>query len=104
MTLHIPMNMDSRIPMTMENIEGRHLFVEMMLSSLFDNSYTCESYGIKASNGLFEYTYIKNSNEYEFSVRVVSLEKPSEKYSISYVGKPFELRKKYFQEYLILPD
>lgn len=92
------------IPIVMENIGGNHLYVEMMLSSLFDNSYSCETHGIKAINGTLEYTYLKNPNFYEFSVRVISLNKPSEKYRISFVGKPFELRSKFFQEHLDLPE
>lgn len=71
------------------NIDGIHSQMEMLLSSLFDASYSMHKKGIIASNGSIEYTYIKETVGSRMSFRVLSLEAPRPKFSLRYEGKPF---------------
>jgi hypothetical protein len=87
------------IRITKENITGEHAVVEMMLSSLFDNSYSSEKYGVIASNGHLEYTYIKGPTGFEMTVEVISLSKPKPKFALRFSGKPFELNTKHAKDF-----
>jgi len=82
---------------TIENLSGDHATMEMVLSSLFDNSFTIHEYGLKATNGQLEYKISKKLEITTMTVRIISLCKPKEKYTLSFLGKPFVLNKKSYE-------
>ena len=71
------------------NIDGPHSQMEMLLSSLFDGSFSNESRSLVASNGSIEYTYTKQGIGNRMSLRVISLESPQPRFTIRFEGKPF---------------
>lgn len=71
------------------NIDGQHSQMEMLLSSLFDGSFSNEARSLIASNGSIEYTYTKQRIGNRMSLRVTSLESPQPHFTIRFEGKPF---------------
>lgn len=63
--------------------------MEMLLSSLFDGSFSAEPRSLIATNGSVEYTYTKEGIGNRMSLKVVSLEAPLPQFSIRYEGRAF---------------
>jgi hypothetical protein len=63
--------------------------MEMLLSSLFDGSFSNEAKSLTASNGSIEYTYTKQGIGNRMSLRVISLESPRRDFTVRFNGKPF---------------
>jgi hypothetical protein len=73
------------------NIDGLHSQMEMLLSSLFDGSFSNEPKSLIASNGSVEYTYTKKGIGNRMTLRVISLEAPEPRFTIKFNGKPFSV-------------
>jgi hypothetical protein len=71
------------------NIEGPHSRMEMLLSSLFDGSFSNEAKTLIASNNSLEYTYTKEGIGSRMSLKVVSLEAPLPHFIVKFGNKPF---------------
>lgn len=65
--------------------------MEMLLSSLYDGSYSNEPKSLIASNGSVEYTYTKKGIGNRMTLRVISLEAPEPHFTIKFNGKPFSV-------------
>lgn len=74
---------------TLFNIDGEHSQMEMLLSSIFDESYSREEKVLIASNGTIEYRYMKGPLGNRMSVRVLSLNKQRPTFVVRFANKPF---------------
>lgn len=80
------------IACTFFETDKEHSQMDMLLSTLFDASYSQEEKSITASNGTLEYRYTKDSIGNRMTVRVLSLNKPQPKFVVKFAGNPFPTR------------
>jgi len=66
------------------NLDGEHSKMEMLLSAVFDGSYSQCDKTLVADNGTIEYTYTKGAVGNKMSVRVISLNKPRSKFVVRF--------------------
>jgi hypothetical protein len=73
------------------NIDGFHSYMEMVLSSLFDNSFATAERTIVATNSALEYRYTRGMQGSRFTVTVLSPSKMDEVFVVKYGSKPFPI-------------
>ena len=66
------------------NLDSDHSKMEMLLSAVFDGSYSQDEKTLVAENGSIRYTYTKGSVGNKMSVRVISLNKPRPKFAVRF--------------------
>ena len=75
------------------NLDGEHSVMEMLLSAVFDGSYSQNEKTLVADNGTIEYTYTKGPIGNKMTVRVLSLLKPRPKFVVRFAPnqQPFSI-------------
>jgi len=73
------------------NLDGIHSQMEMLLSALFDGSYSLTEKTLLAENGSIEYRYTKGPLGNSMSVRVISLNRPRKVFVVRYEDRVFPI-------------
>ena len=90
--------MNTSVLCSVNNLDAEYLEMEMILNSLFDESYVPNVIGIVASNGYVEYTYIKKGTSYSMAIKVLSINSWNDKFKLKFFSTPFMIDRKFITE------